>query len=780
MAGFVKKLALVTALFGLISESRPGPTFHKSKNPRGNRRQSTSCGDTPADIIVEAPQINLWKGLTNEEADDLLEWLYDSKQGLNLTTADKAGPWDNTVGVTEILFPNKTDSLAYLDRGEVEPVRNARVGLFFGATPNPYMQNFIVGPIPVSPETTIEPLNYIYTKEVGKTPNYRADLQLNLGYYKTMTSTIADITLDLLGVSVTGNTDDTGFIQPIDPLQKEGDRIIDWITFGVKPTLGYDDATILIAGMWMKFDITGRDFSKWTSLGVFYNNIFYESTDELRAAWEKPGFVNLTKATDGEFAATDRQGDELPYETLPPPASVETSKRYAIDKGNKYVTWMDFAFYMAFDRDTGLKFFNMKYKGERIIYELGVQEAHSHYAGSDPFQSGTSYLDSFYGLGTYASSLVPGWDCPAAATYLDNVIHDDASTTTLPDTICIFEQDAGYPLARHTTANYVTVSKNTQLVVRWIATVGNYDYLMDYVFSLDGTIEVKVRASGYIQGTYYADNEDYGYKIHDALSGSMHDHVINYKLDMDINGTANSFQKVDIVPVTTSYPWSTLPRNTMKLSRSFLATEDEGKLNWPTNAGSMYLVVNKDSPNAYGELRGYRIAPNLGSPIYLTVQNSSVAQLSNRFATNHLFVTKQKDTELKSTSAWNGQDPGDPLVDFDTFFDGESLDQEDLVIWFNLGMHHVPHTGDIPNTVFSTSQSGISISPHNYLLRDPSRQSSHIVYINKTASTLTAETYGGEVATCVFDLAQLYPDLTSFPASSTNSAFPEPDLGGGS
>ena len=92
----------------------------------------------------------------------------------------------------------------------------------------------------------------------------------------------------------------------------------------------------------------------------------------------------------------------------------------------------------------------------------------------------------------------------------------------------------------------------------------------------------------------------------------------------------------------------------------------------------MYVVVNKESVKLYGEYRGYRIAPYLGSPTYLTVQNSSTARRTNRFATHNMFVTKQKDTEPRSAAAWNNQDPYDPLVDFDTFFDGESLDQEDL------------------------------------------------------------------------------------------------------
>jgi primary-amine oxidase len=96
------------------------------------------------------------------------------------------------------------------------------------------------------------------------------------------------------------------------------------------------------------------------------------------------------------------------------------------------------------------------------------------------------------------------------------------------------------------------------------------------------------------------------------------------------------------------------------------------------NGAAMYVVVNKESLNPYGEYRGYRIAPNLGSPTYLTVQNSSTAGLANKFATHNLFVTKRKDTEPRSAASWNKQDPFDPLVNFDEFFDGESLDQEDL------------------------------------------------------------------------------------------------------
>lgn len=73
---------------------------------------------------------------------------------------------------------------------------------------------------------------------------------------------------------------------------------------------------------------------------------------------------------------------------------------------------------------------------------------------------------------------------------------------------------------------------------------------------------------------------------------------------------------------------------------------------------------------------------------HLTVQNSSNLANAARWAEHDLQVTKRKDIEPKSAHAYNSQDVHDPPVNFDNFFNGENLQQEDLVVWFNLGMHH--------------------------------------------------------------------------------------------
>ena len=63
-----------------------------------------------------------------------------------------------------VLNPNKTDVLPYLDSDAKEPARYARATVAFGAT-DLYWQEFLVGPLPVTNSTKIEPLTYPFHNE---------------------------------------------------------------------------------------------------------------------------------------------------------------------------------------------------------------------------------------------------------------------------------------------------------------------------------------------------------------------------------------------------------------------------------------------------------------------------------------------------------------------------------------------------------------------------------------------------------------------------------------
>lgn len=655
----------------------------------------------------------------------------------------------------------------------------------FGATEEPWVEDIGVGPLPISNKNHLLDLSYLSTKGTMKIRNYNADEELQTKFLRKVSTGVADITKDLINMTVTTHDHSQGDIWGIDPLWHEDGRVIYWVSYwGNVQGFQLDGSTLLPQGLFFRCDITGRDVSKWSVTGWYYNGQFWNSTESFRAAWEqgqikKAELMNSPYIEPGEHVwyGTDRWGKAMAQDEKAPPVSVAPEgQRFAIDQENRYVEWMDFSFYITFTRDAGVRLFDIKYQNKTILYELGLQEAIAHYAGSDPVQSGTSYLDTYYSFGAYAFELVDGYDCPTYSHYMNATFHADEQSRTHRNAICLFEMDMQLPISRHSSSKYVTVTRNVALVLRSVSTVGNYDYTFTYYFYLDGSIEVKVSASGYIQSAFYAQNDEYGYRIHRGLSGSMHDHVLTYKADLDVLGTKNSFAKHGAFASNESYPWTQgKQRSTMKMQRSWVDSEDEGKVHIEGNGQVQYLVLNKNETNDNGEPRGYRIMPGAGGFHHLTIQESDNLLNSQHFATHHMYVTQQKDTEPRVSNANNNLDPENPIVDFGRFLDGDSLDQEDLVLWLNLGMTHIPHTGDLPNTVQTTAQSSFVLLPHNYLKDDPSRQIKQMVRIQygKKDDDAKLHTFGSSPhPRGMLNLSSAYGDLHQYAGDVAIRKFP--------
>lgn len=575
------------------------------------------------------------------------------------------------------------------------PTRWARAVIDVRATEQPYFQEIRVGPLPlVNGSTSWEPLDFYWTRKTGgRVRNLVPDVDLiKEDWLNKIGAEVKDITMDLWNRSMTGAKDDTLITWGIDPPFEVDGRFYRWDQFWSTPEGVFDVISNMQMGLFFLSDVTGRDPAKWSLEGWYYNGIFYESTDEFRKAYYSGSFEKLLGNVDGEWAHTDQRGPILPHDTKAPPVTVAPQgARFSVDNENKYVEWMGWSFYLGFKHDTGMVFHDIKYKGQRILYELGMQEALAHYAGSDPTQANSAYLDSLYGFGPFAFELLKGYDCPTYATYINSSFYVAETTHTHLNSICLFEYDADYPMSRHSTAKYVASTKNVYFTVRSVSTIGNYDYMFTYTFFMDGSMGVEVRASGYIQSAFYAKNEDYGFKIHDQLSGSLHDHVINFKADFDILGTNNSVQLMDQVPFKTTYPWSKgVEYNTMKLERRYLETEDEGRFDWASGAQEV-LIVNEDQKNKFGENRGFRVMPSAATG-HLTIKDSNVLKNSARWAETDLSFSKAKDSEPRSANIFNTMDKANPPINFNDFFDGESIRKEDLVLWINLAMHHVPNT----------------------------------------------------------------------------------------
>ena len=225
---------------------------------------------------------------------------------------------------------------------------------------------------------------------------YAADDDLLYTWALDKISEVADVVLFL-----TNQTYDSLDWWGIDPLWHEGDRTVQWWGAFSIPTNVFDGETLLPQGVYIKMDTTGRNPDDWRVVGWLYNDIYYTDNESFRKATKVADFevADLNLGPSETWFGTDRVGDELPLDSKVPPVAVQPEgRRFKVDEAAKFVEWMDFSFYISFTRDTGLRLFNVKYKGERIIYELGLMEAIAHYAGNDPVQSGTGYLDTYYGV----------------------------------------------------------------------------------------------------------------------------------------------------------------------------------------------------------------------------------------------------------------------------------------------------------------------------------------------------------------------------------------------
>ena len=399
---------------------------------------------------------------------------------------------------------------------------------------------YAAGPLPVSSATRLEPLKYIFNSGKHYVKNPVQDFEAISQVGQDIAASIPDITQQLLGDTVheevPGQLYDGLLCWPRGARIERGGLVLWFQIF--RPGLESGSRTLLPQGIYAKVDATSVNISDWSVGEYYYNGILYDDEAAFRSAVKSSDFVSTPPNLDGPWTKTEDFESKPNGRELPPPVTVQPyGPRYKLDRVQKYVSWFGFECYISTSQATGVSLFDIRFKGVRVMHEIGLQEALSHYAGDDPMQGGLEFLDTFFGMGKQMYELLPGYDCPAYADYLGTPWHQLHKSNVNPNSICVFEYTSEALLSRHTAQYSVTASRNTYLVVRSVATVGNYDYTISYIFYLDGTMEVKVMASGFIFGAFYTANstkneEKYGHRVGHALSSSMHDHVLNFKADV--------------------------------------------------------------------------------------------------------------------------------------------------------------------------------------------------------------------------------------------------------
>jgi primary-amine oxidase len=330
-----------------------------------------------------------------------------------------------------------------------------------------------------------------------------------------------------------------------------------------------------------------------------------------------------------------------------------------------------------------------------------------------------------YGFGWLATPLVAGIDCPSNAVFMDAVMPDDEGNPfTTADAVCVFERYQGDPVWRHNEVTNETYEGRPQvdLVVRMISTIGNYDYVLDWMFTQSGMIKVMVGATGVdavkgvvsesMSDSAAAEDTTYGTLIAPGLVGVSHDHFFSFRLDLDVDGTTNRFVKdgLRLQELPADHP----RRSIWMPESQVFATDTQARLKLNYDTPSRWRIESSEAVNYVGNSTSYQIMPIDNSANLLLPDDYPTMRAG--FVKYHLWVTPYAPDEIYAAGTYPNQSKGDDNLFTWTGNDRPIVDT-DIVAWYTMGFHHVTVAEDWP--IMPTSWHGFALKPVNFFDRNP-------------------------------------------------------------
>ena len=354
-----------------------------------------------------------------------------------------------------------------------------------------------------------------------------------------------------------------------------------------------------------------------------------------------------------------------------------------------------------------------------VLYQGHLSEMFVPYMDSDVGWYSRTYFDAGeYGAGLMASQLKAGTDCPSTSAFLPATFNNDKGEPfTTPNAFCIFERDRGEPIWRHGSEG----RKDVELVVRMAANVGNYDYLLDWVFNDAAEIEVRVGATGVValkgvrtqkmSDATAGEDTRYGTLVASGLVAINHDHYFNFRLDLDVDGSENSFRREVYEKVNLP---AESPRRSLYVVRPE-TPETEKKAQFDTGHGSeKFLVINERKTNDAGNPVAYELV--YANHARLLLDSEDWPAKRAKFLEHDLWLTAFDPTERYAAGDYvfaSRATDGLPIWTEKN----RAVKNKDIVLWVNLGLHHLTRAEDQP--VMPTAWHSFKLRPFNFLNRNP-------------------------------------------------------------
>jgi primary-amine oxidase len=385
------------------------------------------------------------------------------------------------------------------------------------------------------------------------------------------------------------------------------------------------------------------------------------------------------------------------------------------------IRWLNWRLRYGVHPRRGLELWDVRWmEGDRarpVLYRASISEAMAAYGDPGypvwyPRDAGND------GLGNaQLNSAVPLADAPAGAMYADAVMADDfGRPVPVPRAVAIYQRDGGL-LWRHSRSG----RRARQLVLTSHATIDNYDFTFNWIFGEDGAIDAEVNLTGMmlvysagLDGTAPAGHSASSHPVAPGIVAPSHQHFFSYRLDLDLDGAR---------------PNRAFEQDTRALPRSrrgnpeglWFAMEDRAlrteaaAIRGPDPAANrLWRVVNPGRTNRLGEAVGYALVPGVTALPYAAP--GSPVRRAGGFVTAQLFITPYHRDEMYAAGEFQNfglQDAGLPRWTRGN----RSLLDADLVLWYTLGVTHIPRPEEYP--IMPVSRAGFRLVPSGFFDASP-------------------------------------------------------------
>jgi len=383
-----------------------------------------------------------------------------------------------------------------------------------------------------------------------------------------------------------------------------------------------------------------------------------------------------------------------------------------INVSNSWVSWDKWKFHLRIDPREGPVLSQVSIRDgdtrRSVMYQGALSEMFVPYMDPTETWFHRAYLDiGEYGIGVSGVSLRKGKDCPADGIMFDgHFMNETGKIASKPNMICVFERQTGDTAWTHyeVTQGGSQTRAKTELVVRFIAWLGNYDYVIDWIFSEDGSLKGRVGASGIVQAKAVraqnmsdanaADEAAYGRLVAPGIVAVNHDHFFAFRLDLDVDGPQNNLLIDRLKKVKVNGSKLNSPRRQIwQVFPEIAEREKDAMLSVNQKKPAMWRVANSSKTNALGHAVSYRL--KAGATGLALMDRKEFAQKRAAFTEHNLWVTPYDAEEKYAAGEYPNRHPGNAGLPTWTK-NNRSIADTDVVLWYTIGMHHVVRTEDWP------------------------------------------------------------------------------------